>query len=268
MSKPRRADTRYLREVAYADPSGFMARVGLYDYQQPRIDILSEALQALGPIDGRFVGDVGCGNGRYVNALRAAGARVVGLDLSEGMLANVPLPRSGLVAADAQTLPLTHAALDAVLMMHMLYHVPDPEMAVIEAMRVLCGGGRLLVATNGARHLAEMNALWLPLLERAGVRGELEDAGLVNPRVTADDARQLVRTHFGDVNERWLVSSIVVTDSAPVIRHAASTTAAQAAGELRDELIAELTDRVDEHIRRYGQFRITTEVAFLMGTTS
>jgi hypothetical protein len=27
MSQPKRADTRYLREVAYADPSGLAARI-------------------------------------------------------------------------------------------------------------------------------------------------------------------------------------------------------------------------------------------------
>jgi SAM-dependent methyltransferase len=255
-----------LREVAYADPSGFMARVRLYDYQQPRIDILGEALQALGPVEGRIVGDVGCGNGRYVNALRAAGARVVGLDLSQGMLANVPAPRSGLVAADAQALPLADASLDALLMMHMLYHVPDPETAVSEAARVLRHGGRLLLGTNSPRHLAEMNALWLPLLQEAGVEGELRDEGLVNPRLTAGTAEQLLTSFFRDVSERRLPSTVVVTDSGPVIRHAASTTGAHATGELREELLARLAHGVDLQVRRDGVFRITTEVVFLTAT--
>ena len=56
------------------------------------------------------------------------------------------------------------------MMMHMLYHVPDPAMAVAEASRVLRRAGKLLVATNGRRHLAEMNELWLPLLDRTGLR--------------------------------------------------------------------------------------------------
>ena len=45
MSQPdraKRADTRYLREVAYADPSGLAARSSLYDFQQPYIDLKSE----------------------------------------------------------------------------------------------------------------------------------------------------------------------------------------------------------------------------------
>jgi len=186
----KRADTRYLREVAYADPSGLAARSSLYDFQQPYIDLKSEALELLGPLDGRVVGDVGCGDGRYIDALRWAGAHVVGVDLSIGMLAGVQSPPT-LIAADAQSLPLTDASLDVVMMMHMLYHVPDPGIAVAEAARVLRPDGKLLVATNGRRHLAEMNELWLPLLDRTGLRAPLEDAGLVNQRVYAGDARRL-----------------------------------------------------------------------------
>lgn len=111
MSHPdmaKRADTRYLRDVAYADPSGLAARASLYDFQQPYIDLQSEALELLAPLDGRVVGDIGCGDGRYIAALRGAGAQVVGLDLSVGMLAGVQSPPT-LIAADAQSLPLADA---------------------------------------------------------------------------------------------------------------------------------------------------------------
>ena len=74
------------------------------------------------------------------------------------------------------------------------------------------------------------------------------------------------RTQFPDPDVHWLRSSVIVTDAAPVVRHAASTTAAQAVGEHREELIAELSDAITAQIRREGQFTITTEVAFLTAT--
>jgi SAM-dependent methyltransferase len=181
------------------------------------------------------------------------------------MLAGVPSPPA-LAAADAQALPLTDASLDVVMMMHMLYHVPDPARAVAEAARVLRPDGKLLVATNGRQHLAEMNELWLPLLDRVGLRAPLADAGLVNPLVSAEDAQRFVAMHFPDPYVHWLRSSVIVTDAAPVVRHAASTTAAQAVGEHRDDLVHELSDAVTAQIHRDGQFTITTEVAFLTAT--
>lgn len=263
----KRADTRYLRDVAYANPSGLAARASLYDFQRPYIDLQSEALELLAPLHGRVVGDVGCGDGRYIDALRGAGAQVFGVDLSVGMLTGMQSPPT-LIAADAQSLPLTDASLDVVMMMHMLYHVPDPATAVAEASRVLRPDGKLLVATNGRRHLAEMNELWLPLLDRTGLRAPLEDSGLVNPRVTADDALRFVGMHFQDPSVHWLRSSVIVTDPAPVVRHAASTTAAQAVGQYREELMVELSDAITARVRRDGQFTITTEVAFITATKS
>jgi hypothetical protein len=68
----KRADTRYLREVAYADPSGLAARASLYDFQQPYIDLQAEVLRSLDPLGGRVVGDVGCGSSSWLR--RTAGA--------------------------------------------------------------------------------------------------------------------------------------------------------------------------------------------------
>ena len=262
MPPPKRADTRYLRDVAYRDPSGLAARAGLYDFQRPHIDLQSVAIAALGDVNGRVVGDIGCGSGRYLDTLRDAGARVVGIDLSVGMLAGIPDPPA-LVVADAQSLPLAGASLDVMMMMHMLYHVPEPARAVAEAARTLRRGGTLLVATNGRRHLAEMNELWLPLLDRTGLRTSLQDAGLVNPLVTADEARRFIAAQFPDPDMQWLRSSVIVTDPAPVVRHAASTTAAPAVGDQRDRLLEELMEAIAAQIHRDGQFTITTEVAFL-----
>ena len=263
MPHSKRADTRYLRDVAYADPSGLAARASLYVSQRPYIDLVDEALDVLGPVEGRVVGDVGCGSGRYVGVLRRAGARVIGIDLSVGMLAGVP-DATPLIAADSQSLPLVDSSFDVVMMMHMLYHVPEPARAVAEAARALRPGGTLLVATNGRRHLAEMNELWLPLLDRTGLRASLQDAGLVNQLVTADEARHIIAAQFPDPEVRWLRSSVVVTDPAPVVRHAASTTAAQAVGDQSDGLLEELREAIAAQIHRDGQFTITTEVAFLI----
>jgi SAM-dependent methyltransferase len=259
---PKRSDHRYLVDVAYADPSALSARAALYDFQHPRIDLVAEALALLGPIGGQRVADVGCGDGRYVAALGQAGARVVAIDLSKGMLDGIAAPRPPSIVADAQVLPLPDASVDVVLLMHMLYHVPDPARAVAEARRVMRDDGRLLLAVNGADHLSEMNALWLPHLDEAGLRADVEDLGLVNPRVKAADARVLLGRVFRTVEERLLRSTVTVTDPAPVVRHAASTTGATTS----PDILVRFASDVAAAIAAHGAFRVTTDVAMFLAS--
>jgi SAM-dependent methyltransferase len=82
-------DRGFLTGVAYADGGGLTDRAALYDFQQPRIDLVAEALGELGAVRGQLVIDVGCGTGRYLPGLDAAGAAVIALDLSEGMLTSM-----------------------------------------------------------------------------------------------------------------------------------------------------------------------------------
>jgi SAM-dependent methyltransferase len=216
----------------------------------------------LGSVDGKLVVDVGCGDGRYLAPLGDAGARVVAIDLSKGMLDGIAAPRPPSVVADAQRLPLPDASVDVALLMHMLYHVPEPAQAVSEARRVLHNDGRLLLAVNGADHLGEMNALWLPHLEATGLRADVEDLGLVNPRVKADDARALLRAVFDTVDEHTLRSTVTVTDPAPVVRHAASTTGAVTSPGVLDRFAADVAARIEAD----GAFRITTDVAMFVAS--
>jgi len=53
-----------------------------------------------------------------------------------------------LIAGDAQWLPFADASFDCILAMHMLYHVPDRDLAIAEMRRVLRPGGVLLALTN------------------------------------------------------------------------------------------------------------------------
>jgi SAM-dependent methyltransferase len=58
---------------------------------------------------------------------------------------------------DVQALPFPDASFDVLVANHMLYHVPDPDLAVAELARVLRPNGVLLAATNGYGHMREIN---------------------------------------------------------------------------------------------------------------
>jgi len=93
---------------------------------------------------GGTVLDVGCADKR-AEALLAPSCRYVGLDyLTTASHLYHSRPD---VYGDAQHLPFPDGTFDAVLMLHVLEHVPDPDKAVAEAVRVLGPGGRLIVET-------------------------------------------------------------------------------------------------------------------------
>ena len=97
---------------------------------------------------GERVLDLGCGAGRFLAALRAAGADPVGVELAaaaaERARANVPGADVRVVEPDG-SLPLSHGEVDLVWCSEVLEHVPDTAHMLVEARRVLRRGGRLLV---------------------------------------------------------------------------------------------------------------------------
>jgi SAM-dependent methyltransferase len=99
---------------------------------------------------GERVLDLGCGAGRFVAALRDAGADPVGVELAEGALErarrNVPGADLRALAGDG-AIPLADASVDLVWCSEVLEHVPDTAGLLSEARRVLRTGGRLLVTT-------------------------------------------------------------------------------------------------------------------------
>jgi SAM-dependent methyltransferase len=128
--------------------------------------------------------DVGCGDGALPRAL-PPGWPWVGLDRSPTMLARAPKPTT---LADAHTLPFPDQSFGAVAMLWMLYHLPDPDRALAEGRRVLKPGGLLLASTNSLSDSPELSHIW----QRDPTTFD------------ADDARDIVRRHFEDVElDSW-----------------------------------------------------------------
>jgi SAM-dependent methyltransferase len=97
---------------------------------------------------GERVLDLGCGAGRFVAALRDAGADAVGVEIAEAALErarrNVPGADLRLLEPDG-SVPLPHGSVDLVWCSEVLEHVADPAHLLLEARRVLKPSGRLLV---------------------------------------------------------------------------------------------------------------------------
>jgi ubiquinone/menaquinone biosynthesis C-methylase UbiE len=98
---------------------------------------------------GDLVADVGCGLGTATRELAALGARAVGFDASEAMIAEAQRRSEGLrvefVTADVHALPLDDSALAGYRAERLYQHLADPALALGEARRVLAPGGHLVL---------------------------------------------------------------------------------------------------------------------------
>ncbi len=131
----------------------FKPRVGPEDVR------LLAVLNALGPLEGLRVLDLGCGKGRFAAHLRDRGAEVIGLDLSAAMLGRAcGLDR---VRASARRLPFADSTFGAVVAIEVLEHVGAVEPVLDEARRVLSPGGRLAVVDKNLGAL-DARRPWLP----------------------------------------------------------------------------------------------------------
>ena len=120
-------------------------------YSEHANDVDLDVLRALELDPAAALLDVGSGTGDFQRRLRSEGhtGRLCVLDMSQAAVeaAEAVQGVEGFLG-DAQSLPFPDATFDAVTARHMLYHVPDPVLAIREARRVLKPGGRFAAVVN------------------------------------------------------------------------------------------------------------------------
>jgi ubiquinone/menaquinone biosynthesis C-methylase UbiE len=106
-----------------------------------------DGLPGLGQVDGKRIVVVGCGEGRVVRLVSAAGARAVGVEANTQRLASArvvpPEANETYVEGDGANLPFDDASASVILYFGTLHHVANDgqAQAVAEAARVLEPGG-------------------------------------------------------------------------------------------------------------------------------
>lgn len=179
-------DDREYHKVAPIPATG---RPSIYELREPEIDLGAWLDGELTGIHGGRVLDAGCGPGAYVPATRARARELVAFDIAHGRLGGIEGAQR--VCGDVQSLPFPGGTFDAVMAMHMLYHVPDIPAAVAELRRVLRDGGVLYALTNSKRAQHEL----LDLVTACG--GDAATFG--DDRFCNENGADLLRTAFDDV---------------------------------------------------------------------
>jgi 2-polyprenyl-6-hydroxyphenyl methylase / 3-demethylubiquinone-9 3-methyltransferase len=118
-------------------------------------------IEAVAALRGAPVLDVGCGGGILSEAMARAGARVLGIDLSQAVLdvAELHALEAQLTveyrAVAAEQLAESHAGEFAVVTcMEMLEHVPDPASTLAALAALVKPGGDIIVSTLNRKPIA------------------------------------------------------------------------------------------------------------------
>lgn len=145
-------DPRTVRETYDAIASHFAAT---REYAWPEVEAFLDGRE------GAVSLDIGCANGRHAELLAARTERVVGVDVSRGLLAEARTRAASrefdmdLVQGDAAGLPIRESGIDLAVYVATIHHLPTRGQRVAsldELARVLAPGGRGLVSAWSTAH--------------------------------------------------------------------------------------------------------------------
>ena len=206
--------------------------------------------------DGARVLELGCGPAKLwrENLERIPDWDVTLTDASPGMIGEAKAylkdaPRAfSYEVVDVQEIPFADASFDAVVAIHMLYHVPDQPRALAEIRRVLKPGGRFYASTNGRSHMHEIGDLAAHFAEGETLE-RIRSAHTLNS-FRLEDGLEMLSAHFTDVTLYRRESSLKVTEAEPLLAFILSATAAT---ELRERPTAAQSERLGgfkAHLRK------------------
>src|SRR5271165_2947712 len=138
-------------------------------------DLAGGVFQLLAPQFGERILDLGCGDGALTAKIAAAGAEVVGVDSSPGMVAEAQ--RAGLDARLilAEDLPFT-SEFDAVFSNAALHWMHDQDAVLAGVFRALKPGGRFVAEMGGHGNIAAIAVALRAVCLRKGMHPDKLEA--------------------------------------------------------------------------------------------
>jgi SAM-dependent methyltransferase len=163
---------------------------------------------------GERILDAGCGTGRNIGAMIAAGSQPTGLDFSRGMLevARRRYPEVPLIEGDLQAAyPFADEEFDAVLCALVAEHLSDPATALREMSRVLAPKGRLVFS------------VFHPRMAAAGMQAQFMKDGVgyrlgANPHTTMDYERWMEQAGFDVARQHEYIGDEALIATMPFLR--------------------------------------------------
>lgn len=91
--------------------------------------------------------DIGCGNGSSMLTMQARGWKVIGIDFDEAAVMQAKNNKLNASVSDLFSACYKDNQFDAIMMNHVIEHVPNPQEFIKECLRILKPGGKLVALT-------------------------------------------------------------------------------------------------------------------------
>ncbi|MES3006085.1 MAG: class I SAM-dependent methyltransferase [Patescibacteria group bacterium] len=153
-------DIHHLKNVQYKSLDGLKKRWKTYEYLNPSFDIYGDAIKKLDLTGAESVLEVGCGSGEVLSRMAANGhsGKLIGLDIHENIFSEFHTNIEFIVGS-ADSIPYPDESFDVVLAFFMVYHMPDPQSAIKEWVRVLKKGGKLIITAATIGNKSKIKSL-------------------------------------------------------------------------------------------------------------
>ncbi len=258
---PSFQDPAYLSSDQYKNADNLVARVRLHErFSTNPYGWFRWVFNQLDlPPEARVL-EVGCGSGALWanNLLRIpSGWNIILSDFSPGMVEDCytnllsPKIQCSFIVSNAFSIPFPAETFDGVIANHMLYHVADRPRVLGEIARVLKTGGRLYAATNGEKHLRELDQI----MDKAYSSSDFR----INPVKPSSDfslenGSMQLNPLFGQVKVRIYQDGLRVTEAEPLIAYIRSMIPRNE--EQRDEVMAHAYKIINDEITSRGHIHI------------
>jgi len=151
-------------------------------------NVRDEALAAANVKTGQLAADIGAGTGFVAEALVQKGLKVIAIDQSLAMLEEMKkkFDRFDMIdyrIGESDNLPIPDETVDAIFSNMYLHHVESPLVAILEMVRVLKTGGKIVITDMDVHEYEflrkEHNDRWMGF-KREDIRKWFAEAGLRN----------------------------------------------------------------------------------------
>lgn len=159
--------------------------------------VREQAIAVAGVQKGKLAADIGAGTGFVTEGLIKLGVRVIAVDRSEAMLAELQKKFAGnkrieVRVGHGDAIPIPNGSVDYVFANMYLHHVENPQQAIAEMARILKRDGSLVITDLDEHDVeflrTEHHDRWLGF-RRSDLENWLQNAGLQQVAVISTNER-------------------------------------------------------------------------------